>query len=170
MWFRTLLDALKPKRSRPLRRAPLDWRPARLAVETLEDRSVPATLSVSDLTFVEGNAGTQNALVTVTLSAPSTQTVRVNYATAAGTAPAGSDYQAVSGRLEFARGVTRQTILVPVFGDGVREPSETVFVNLRNASHATIADGQGVLTIQEDDTVIRIGDQSATEGNDGTTA
>jgi hypothetical protein len=174
MWFRNLFDCLKPNRSRapscPLQCNTLGRQLARPAFETLEDRCVPATLSISDLTLVEGNTGSQNALVTVSLSAPINQTLKVNYSTANGTATAGSDYQAVSGRLSFPRGTTSRTISVPVIGDTVRESNETVHVNLSNANHATIADGQGVVTIVDNDTSIRIDDVSTAEGNAGTTA
>ena len=130
---------------------------------------MPASLSVSDVTLIEGNAGTQNAVVTVSLSAPSTKTVTVNYSTANGTASAGSDYQAVSGKLTFAPGQTSKSILVPVIGDRLGEPNETFFVNLSGAKNATIADGQGVVTIVDDEPRISINDVSATEGNSGTT-
>ena len=94
---------------------------------------MPATLSVGDVTIVEGNAGTQYAAVSVTLDAPSNKTVTVNYGTADGTATAGSDYGAVSGRLTFARGETSKTIAVPVYGDRLAEANETFVVNLSGA-------------------------------------
>ena len=137
MWFRTLFDVLNPGASRPpvqpVRQGASRPRPApcRLAVEALEDRSVPASLSVSDVTLVEGHAGSQNAVVMVSLSSHSTRTVTVNYSTADATASAGSDYQAVSGKLTFAPGQTSRTILVPVTGDRLGEPNETVLVNSR---------------------------------------
>ena len=120
MWFRTLFDVLNPGASRPpvqpVRQGASRPRPApcRLAVEALEDRSVPASLSVSDVTLVEGHAGTQYAEVRVSLDAPTNKTVTVNFGTADGTALAGSDYQAASGKLTFAPGETSKTILVPV--------------------------------------------------------
>ena len=129
MWFPTLFDSVKTARSRtPVchRRRPAGYG---LAVEVLEDRLVPASLSVSDFTLLEGNTGSTNAIVTVTLSAPSAQTVTVqHYSTADGTALAGSDYQAVSGKLTFAPGETSKSILVPVFGDRVLEPDETIII------------------------------------------
>ena len=92
MWFRTLLDALK----KTARRTPVRVRPRpapwRLDVESLEDRCVPATLAVSDFSLLEGNAGTQNALVTVTLTGASNAPVTVDYNTARNTAVSGSDY------------------------------------------------------------------------------
>jgi Calx-beta domain-containing protein len=160
MWFRTLFDSLKA--GEPAQHQPSRQRPAssRLAVEVLEDRCVPATLTISDVSIIEGNAGTQNAAVTVTLTGYSGRpSVSVNYHTAPGTASAGSDYEAVSGTLTFARGETSKSILVPVFGDTSKEVDETFFVNLSVAKHATIADGQGVVTIQSDDNpVLHISD------------
>ena len=130
-------------RARALRNAPHPRQPApcRLSREALEDRAVPASLSVSDAVLVEGNAGTQYAAVIVRLSAPSSKTVTVNYGTANGTATAGSDYNAVSGKLTFARGETSKTILVPVLGDRLAEQDETFSVKLSGAKNARIDDG-----------------------------
>ena len=61
----------------------------------------------------------------VMLSRPMTSAVTVNYATADGTAQAGSDYQAVSGVLTFLPGETYKTVYVPWFGDDVAEEDET---------------------------------------------
>src|SRR5262245_37982061 len=149
MWIRNLFGCLKLRRSRKL----VQPRPAscRLALEALEDRAVPASLSVSDVTLMEGASGTQNAAVTVSLSAPVKKTVWVNYSTADGTALAGSDYNAVSGQLIFTRGETSKTILVPIRGDGLAEPDEWLFVNiLTGAKNVRIADALGVVTIVDD--------------------
>jgi Calx-beta domain len=175
MWFRTLFDSLKPGRSRATiqqaRRGAPRPRPAPclLAIEALEDRCVPASLSVSDFTLIESNAGTQYAAVVVSLDAPSTRTVSVNYNTADGMALAGSDYQAASGKLTFALGETSKTILLPVSGDRLGEPDETFFVKLHGAKNAKIADGTGVVTIVDDEPRLTISDAIATEGNSGTT-
>src|SRR5262249_60680605 len=86
------------------RRRPTACRPA---VEALEDRCVPASLSISNAVVMEGVAGTQNAELRVLLSAPSNKTVRVDYHASSTfavwpKATASSDYEAVSGRLTFA--------------------------------------------------------------------
>jgi hypothetical protein len=141
----------------------------RFAVESLEDRLVPATLAISDATLIEGNAGTTNALVTVRLSGNSNPPVSVNYSTANGTALAGSDYQAVSGTLTFKKGETSKSMVVPVIGDRLHETDETFFVNLNSPTNGVIADGHGVATIVDDEPRISIGRAFATEGNDGTT-
>jgi ribosomal protein L35AE/L33A len=114
------------------------------------DDAVP-TLSIADVAVTEGNAGTVNAVFNVTLSAASGQTVRVNFATANGTAVAGSDYVASSGTLTFNPGTTSQQITVVVNGDTFTEADQTFRVNLSNPLLATILDGEGVGTITNDD-------------------
>jgi hypothetical protein len=127
------------------------------------------TLSVSDASVSEGNSGTTALVFTATLSAASTQTVTVNYATANGTAVAGSDYTAVTGALTFAPGALAQTISVPVAGDTVYESSETVLVNLTTPANAVLARTQAVGTIVNDDGLpsLSISDVGVTEGNAG---
>jgi probable HAF family extracellular repeat protein len=129
-----------------------------------------ATIGVGDAPTVgEGNAGTRTATFTVTLSASSTQTITVAYAAGNDTATAGSDYQAASGTLTFAPGETSKTITVLVNGDRLAEPNETFFVNLSSATNATIADGQGVGTIMDDEPHITITDVTKSEGKKGKT-
>jgi chitinase len=128
------------------------------------------SISVTDAPPVtEGNTGTASATFSITLSAASTQPVTVAYTTGNGTATAGSDYQAVSGTLTFAPGETTKTITVPVIGDRLAEPNETFFVNLSGPTNATIADGQGVGTITDDEPRISISDVTRAEGRKGQT-
>jgi hypothetical protein len=173
MWIRNLFDSRGPDSSRrPARRGTARRRPAprRLEVEALDPRIVPASLMVSDATLVEGNAGTHYAVVKVSLDAPSTRAVIVNYHTADWTAVAGSDYRAVSGTLSFARGETSKSILVPVIGDRLAESDEAFVVRISGARGAKIADCKGVVTILDDDEPrISIYDTSAPEGDSGTT-
>jgi hypothetical protein len=139
---------------------------------TNDDAAALPTLSISDTVVAEGNAGTSVATFTVALSAARTSTVTVGYATANGTATAGSDYAAQSGTLTFAAGQTTKAIAVVVNGDTAVEPNETFAVNLSAASGATIADGAGVGTITNDDTAaapsLSINDVTLAEGNTGT--
>jgi hypothetical protein len=83
---------------------------------------------------------------TVTLSSAATFPVTVDYTTADGTAVAGTDYTATDGTLTFAPGETSKTIDVTVNGNSV-SPSETVDLNLSNASNGTISAATGVGTI-----------------------
>src|SRR5262245_43540767 len=83
---------------------------------------------------LEGNAGVTPFTFTVTLSPASTGTVTVNYATANGTALAGSDYTAVPPTvLTFSPAQTSKLVTVNVLGNTVVEPNETFFVSLSNA-------------------------------------
>src|SRR5262249_40424057 len=97
------------------------------------------------------------------------QLVTVQYTTANSTAIAGSDYQAASGTLTIPAGQTTGTITVPVIGDRLGEPNETFFVNLSDASNATVADNLGSGTITDDEPRISISDVSKKEGRNGKT-
>jgi hypothetical protein len=112
--------------------------------------SIP-TLSVDDVTVTEGDSGTVAAEFVVNLSEASDQEVTVEYGTDNGTATAGSDYTAQSGTLTFAAGETSKIVSVPVIGDTTVESNETFRLNLSNPSNGTIADAQGVGTINNDD-------------------
>jgi Calx-beta domain-containing protein len=126
-----------------------------------------SNITINDVTVAEGNSGTATATFTVTLSKVNSRTVTVDYATANGTAAAGSDYVAVATTtLSFAPGETSKTISVTVNSDTVDEPNETFFVNLTNATNATITDTQGVGTILDDDTSISDALWVSANGND----
>ena len=88
-----------------------------------------------------------------------------------GRATAPGDYLAASGTLDFDPGETTQSVSVTVNGDMLDEVDETYFVNLSSPVNATIADGQGLGTITDDDAppAISIDDVTVTEGNSGTT-
>jgi hypothetical protein len=122
----------------------------KLATANVTVASMPV-LTINDVSVVEGNSGTATALFTVTLSAASSSTVTVNYATADGSASSASDYTASSGTLTFSPSITTRTISVVVSGDTTVEPSETFFVNLSAPSNASVSDAQGVGTITTDD-------------------
>ena len=138
---------------------------------TITDDDAPPTLTINDVTVTEGNAGTVNAVFTVSLSTGSGQVVTVNYATADGAATtADNDYVAASGQLTFQPGETGKPVTVVVNGDVIYEPDETFVVNLSNAVNAGISDPQGTGTITNDDAPpsLTINDVTVTEGNTGT--
>jgi hypothetical protein len=120
---------------------------------------------MSDATVTEGNTGTRAATFTVTLSVAYGQPVTVAYATANGSATAGSDYQAASGTLTFAPGETIKNINVVVTGDRLGEPNELFFVTLGSPTNAIIADIQGAATIIDDEPRVSINDVTKKEGN-----
>ncbi|CAN1567177.1 YhcR_OBF_like domain containing protein [Rhabdaerophilaceae bacterium] len=121
--------------------------------------ALSATVSVNDVTITEGNSGTSLMTFTVTRS-NNTTAFAVNFATSNGTATtADSDYIATSGTLNFsAGGALTETFSVTVNGDTTAESSETLNIALSDIVNTTgtttIADGAGVGTITNDDTVI----------------
>ncbi|HWT02319.1 MAG TPA: Calx-beta domain-containing protein [Pyrinomonadaceae bacterium] len=127
------------------------------------------SLNINNAAVTEGNAGTTNATFTVSLSGATSREVRVNYQTANGSAVAGSDYQTTQGQLVFSPGQTSKSVLVPVIGNTLSEPSETFLVNLSAPVNAVIADAQGVGTITDNDvsTRIRVNNVTVTERNTG---
>lgn len=130
------------------------------------------SLRISDVTLGEGNSGSTPFNFIVTLTPASTSTVTVNYATANGSALAGSDYTALApATLTFAPGETSKTLTVKVIGDTTVESNETFFVNLSGSTGAKIADGQGRGTILNDDgPVLSISDFTKAEGQSGSSA
>ncbi len=150
---------------------PVNVTPGGAATVTIVDDEGTPTLSISDVTVTEGDTGTVTAELTVTLSAASGQNVTAAYATANGTATAGSDYQAASGILTIPAGSLTAKIQVQVVGDEVDEADETVHVALASPVGATLADGAGVITITDDDEPlahITVNDVRVVEGNQGT--
>ncbi|HEX8311981.1 MAG TPA: Calx-beta domain-containing protein, partial [Chthoniobacteraceae bacterium] len=124
------------------------------------------SITVDDLTIVEGDTGTKNALFTVRLSKPSATEVTVSYTTQDGTATAGQDYLASNGVLTFAAGQVEKTISVPVVGDTTAEPDESFSLQLSGATGAAIGDATAVGTIRDART-ISIDDVRVAEGNAG---
>jgi uncharacterized repeat protein (TIGR01451 family) len=119
---------------------------------TIRNDDARPTISINDVSQVEGNAGTTPFTFTVSLSNASSQSIIVNFATADGTATvADADYSPTSGLVSFAPGQTSQTVTVLVNGDTTFEPDETFTVSLSAPTNATIADGVGLGTIQNDD-------------------
>ncbi|AVP96865.1 hypothetical protein C7S18_06465 [Ahniella affigens] len=141
-------------------------------VGTIGNDDAAPSISISDVSLVEGNAGTTAFQFTVSLSNPSSQPVTVMAASANGSATAGSDYTILPATMvSFVPGDVSEIIAVDVSGDVTDEPTETFFVNLTAASNATIADAQGQGTIQNDDgasALFSIADASVVEGNAGT--
>jgi arylsulfatase A-like enzyme len=137
------------------------------------------TVSIGDLTVVEGNNGTRAVLVPVTLSAPLTTKLLVNYKTVAGTAMAGSDYVAKTGKVAIPAGKTAVSISVTVKADVAPEADETLSLLLTgtNDPSVTLRRTDGTIKIVDDEALgygtagsptVSIGDIATVEGNAGT--
>ena len=90
----------------------------------------------------------------VTLDRASGRTVAVDYATADGTATAGSDYAPVTGTLTFRSGSTTQTIQVTILADSAVEDTETFTVMLSGPAGAGLADATATGTIVDRDVTV----------------
>ena len=133
------------------------------------DDAVPA-VRIATGSVVEGNSGTKPMIFIVTLTNPSYQAVTVDYATANGTATAGSDYTAASGTLSFAPGESGKQSTVAVFGDIVFEGTEQFLMKLSNPTNATLGDTQAVGVIGDDDfPTVTASSASVAEEDSGTT-
>ncbi|MDP9486987.1 MAG: Ig-like domain-containing protein, partial [Actinomycetota bacterium] len=109
-------------------------------------------LSVDDRTVTEGDSGTQNMTFTATLSAPHSRPVTVGYTTSDRSATAPSDYESRSGQLTFEPDQLSRTITVPVVGETRDETDETFRLAFSGIRNASIGDGRGTGTIEDDDT------------------
>ncbi len=143
---------------------------------TITDDDGAPTVSVGDATAVtEGNdtSATTDMTFRVTLSAVSGRVVTVPY-TLTGTATADDDYtDPATKSVTIAAGQTTADITIPVKGDTIDEPNETVIVTLGSPTNATVSTtagaGTGTGTITDDDgaPTVSVGDATAvTEGND----
>ena len=77
--------------------------------------------------------------------------VSVNFATADGSATAGSDYGATSGTLTFANNETSKTVTIPILNDTADEPNETFTVNLSGATGGASTGPAAQVTITDND-------------------
>ncbi len=134
------------------------------------DGTPAPTFSVGDVTVSEPVSGTANATFTVTMSKAAAVPVTVGYATADGTALAGSDYTAAAGTLTFAAGETSKTVTVAVKADALLESTEAFAVNLSAPSAGTLTKASGAGSIQDLLPAISVGDATVAEPASGATA
>jgi len=122
-----------------------------VGVGNIIDNDANVTVSISDVSVIEGNSGTTSAVFTVRASAPHEKFIQVAYSTANGTATAPSDYVAKNGNVFFLQGELEKTFTISVNGDTETEPNETFLVNLTFSDAAAIVRGQATGTIINDE-------------------
>ena len=144
------------------------------ATTTIEDND-PVTVSVSDATVVEGDAGTTKAMVTVSIDNTLDADLEVTFdATDSLTAPpsekakSGVDYTAITdGTVTISKGSKTATILVDVIGDGDVEPDEIFDVVLKSTDNSLVKvspTAAQVTITNDDDAIVSISGDSVTEG------
>ena len=110
----------------------------------------PQAIMLSAASYTTGEGGP--AIVIVTRSGGA-GAATINYATANGTATAGSDYTAASGALIFAAGETSKALAIAISNETQIEPNETFSFTLSNPGGAALgAPGAATVTIVDDDT------------------
>jgi hypothetical protein len=116
-----------------------------------DDPPVGAGISISDQTLVEGKSGNRSLRFTVSRARRKAYPVTVSYTTQNGTATAGSDYKAVSGKVTIPADAATASITVPIKPDATKEPDETFTVVLSASTHGAIYKSIGTATILNDD-------------------
>lgn len=124
-----------------------------VTVEITPAQSDP-TVRINDITVTELDSGLFQRDFEVTLSAASNKAVSVMVSTQAGSATSNADFGAGSTFVNFQPGQTSLPLGILINGDTLVEGTEEFFVNLSNPINVTIADGQGVGTIVDDDTLL----------------
>ncbi len=106
--------------------------------------------------------------IEVLLSRPVDETISVAYAVIGGTASNGLDYALDPGELVFPPQTTSRLLTVPLLPDDIPEGNETVILGLSSPTNALLGGLiQHVLTIIDDDQVIRYVDAAAAGANNG---
>jgi Ca2+-binding RTX toxin-like protein len=143
----------------------------RTAIVTIVDNDSLPTVTITPATLnqEEGNSGTSTFTFTVTLSHKSYETITVPYVTQDGTAIAGSDYIASTGKLTFNPGETSKKISITANKDTTVESDETFSVKLGNPTNATLGvNTQSTVTIVNDDTILSFSAPIFSVNEDGT--
>lgn len=120
---------------------------ATITIDADESNALPG-LSVSSQSVSESVG---SASVAVTLDSVSESSIQVEYASDQGDARRGVDYYGVYGVLQFAPGITTQTIEVQIFNDELTESEEDFIVRLFRPAGAKLVQAVGTLTITDDD-------------------
>src|SRR4051812_49079748 len=123
---------------------------------TIADGSGQATIVNDDaphLTVSDPSVNEHDGTAVFTVSLDGAGSVTAHYATADGSAQAGSDYGASSGTLSFSRSDASKSVSVPLVDDGTHEADESFTLQLSNVSGAAASgnDLTGIATIADDD-------------------
>jgi Calx-beta domain/Domain of unknown function (DUF4114)/von Willebrand factor type D domain len=122
---------------------------------TIADDDTKPVISISDARPKFGKEGDPQAAhreFDITLSNPSVEAVKVEYATVDGTAVGGSDFEPIAPKtLTFAPGETTKTVSVGIIDDAIYEDTEFFKVKLTNSTNATIGKDQSTAKIIDDD-------------------
>ena len=125
----------------------------------------PPHVSLSNSISVAETAGVHGAVFNVSLTAPTSHRMTVNFATADVSAQNGLDYTPVSGSLTFDPGQVLLAFPVTILDDTMDEFDETFNVNI-SPNVGILQQGQSTVTILDDDAppLLAIADATTIEG------
>jgi hypothetical protein len=129
-------------------------------------------VAINDVTVIEGDSGTANAVFTVKIDSASAKPASVMFMTTDDTATGGTDFVPVGGVLAFPAFATSGTITVPIIGDNRNEGPERFFVTLFSPVNLKILDPNGTGTIIDNDPLpaLYVNDVQVTPTADGLAA
>ncbi len=137
---------------------------AQSPVEGIVSTAGPFELSVSDVSITEGSSVVD---VMVSLNIASIQDTSFTYTTVDDSAVAGADYVAKTGSATIPNGSFSTIVSIFIIDDSLDELAETFQLELSDPTNAAvIADGTGVVTIEDDDSPpqLSVGSVSVNEG------
>jgi alpha-tubulin suppressor-like RCC1 family protein len=140
------------------------------ATGTIEDDDAAPAVSVAPLRVVEGSTGLTDAVITVSLSEPSGLPVKVELATADGSAVAPADYTQHAATVTVPAGETSVPVHLALNGDRLVEPEESFTVGLASPSGATLDVATAEVTIVDDEPLaLAVTSPTLDEGSGGGT-
>ena len=121
---------------------------------TLEGINADQLIRVASQTVTEGDSGSHDVALSVTLAPATSETVTVRLATAPGSpnpATPGEDYLPVDTLLTFAPGEVEKTVNVTILTDTIPEENETISIVLSDPTNAIISSAPTTIVILNDE-------------------
>ena len=118
------------------------------ATVSIVDNDAAPELSSANISVGEGDG---QAVVTLSLSAPSGFEVQVQYGTVDGTAVAGEDYTATSGTAVIPVGEGSTEVPITILNDGIDETDEAFTLELWDPVNTGLVTPEVIITITDDD-------------------
>jgi hypothetical protein len=125
-------------------------------------------ISIDSLSVPEGDSGSKDQNMTVSLTAVAGTDAVIDYTITSTTAIAGVDFVAASGTVTIPAGSLSVEIPVTYYGDLMYEPNQNIKVTISTSSPGfVIPNNVGTLTLVNDDGTVSVADVSVIEGNTG---
>src|ERR1039457_6878924 len=131
-------------------------------------RALPVVSILDATPVIEGDTGWTPAMFNVSLSAPCTNAVAIEFFTLDGTAQSGRDYAPTNGVVTFRPGQTNGAVAVRVLSNKDGQTNETFRVQLRNPSNPLLGrcEATAAITVthrNQPPTISAIADQKTVE-------